>query len=161
MTRQEFLRVAAASGLFLAAPAAAAPSWSDRTADGVVRVRSDHSFPDTVARIKAALAANEIRFFGEIDQGALASGAGLELGPSTLLLFGNPPLGLQLLTANPFAGLDWPVRRLVTEEKPGQVWIAWTDFAWIARRYGMQGREAVIAKATAVAAMIAGSARQG
>ena len=84
----------------------------------------------------------------------------MELGRSTLLLFGNPPLGLQLLTANPFAGLDWPVRMLVTEERPGQVWIAWTDFAWIARRYGMQDREAVIAKATGVAAMIASSARR-
>src|SRR4051812_25119840 len=99
MTRQEFLRVAAASGLFLATPVAAAPSWGDRIADGIARVRSDHSFTDTVARIKAAIAANEIRFFGEIDQGALASGAGAELGRSTLLLFGTPPLGLQLLTA--------------------------------------------------------------
>jgi uncharacterized protein (DUF302 family) len=126
----------------------------------VVRVRSGYPFTDTVARIKAALAANEIRFFGEIDQGALADGAGVELGRSTLLLFGNPPLGLQLLSANPFAGLDWPVRMLVTEERPGQVWIAWTDFAWIGRRYGMQDREVVIAKATGVAAMIASSARR-
>src|SRR4051794_39060058 len=159
MTRQEFLRVVAASGLLLAAPVAAA-SWTDRVADGVVRVRSDYPFADTVARIKAALQANEIRFFGEIDQGALAGGAGVELGPSPLLLFGNPPLGLQLLTANPFAGLDWPVRMLITEEGPGQVWIAWTDFAWIARRYGMRDREAVIAKATGVAALIAGSAKR-
>jgi len=161
MTRQEFLRIAAASGLLMAAPTAAAPTWSDRVADGVVRVRSDYPVGETVARIKAALAANEIRFFGEIEQAALAGGAGVELGPSTLLLFGNPPLGLQLLTANPFAGLDWPVRMLVTEERPGLVWIAWTDFAWIARRYGMRYREAVIAKATAEAAMIAGSAKGG
>jgi uncharacterized protein (DUF302 family) len=160
MTRQEFLRIAAASGLLLAAPVAAAPGWGDRIADGVVRVRSDYPFAETLARIKAALQANEIRFFGEIDQGALAGGAGVELGPSTLLLFGNPPLGLQLLTANPFAGLDWPVRMLVTEEKPGQVWVAWTDFVWLARRYGMRDREAVIAKATGVAAVIAGSAKR-
>src|SRR3954452_17243022 len=161
MTRQEFLRIAAASGLLLAVPVAAAPGWGDRIADGVVRVRSDYGFAETVGRIKAALQANEIRFFGEIDQGALAGGAGVELGPSALLLFGNPPLGLQLLTANPFAGLDRPVRMLVTEEKPGQVWVAWTDFAWIARRYGMRDRETVIAKATGVAAMIAGSAQRG
>jgi uncharacterized protein (DUF302 family) len=125
-----------------------------------VRARSDSPFAETLARIKAALEANEIRFFGEIDQGVLAGGAGVELGKSTLLLFGNPPLGLQLLTANPFAGLDWPVRMLVVEEKPGDVWIAWTDFAWIARRYGMRDREAVVAKATSVAATIAGSAKR-
>jgi uncharacterized protein (DUF302 family) len=109
MTRQEFLRIAVASGLLIAAPVAAAPGWGDRAADGVVRARSDYPFAETLARIKAALEANEIRFFGEIDQGVLAGGAGVELGKSTLLLFGNPPLGLQLLTANPFAGLG-PVR---------------------------------------------------
>ena len=32
------------------------------------------------------------------------------LHPSTLLVFGNPALGIQFVTSNPVAGLDWPVR---------------------------------------------------
>jgi uncharacterized protein (DUF302 family) len=37
-------------------------------------------------------------FFGEIDQSKLAAGAGITLRPSTLLTFGNPPLGTQFIT---------------------------------------------------------------
>ena len=35
---------------------------------------------------------------------------------------GNPPLGTQFITANPNAGLDWPVRLLLTQDESGQVW---------------------------------------
>ncbi|MEK6588625.1 MAG: DUF302 domain-containing protein, partial [Chloroflexota bacterium] len=43
----------------------------------------------------------------------LAADAGIKLQPSVLLIFGNPPLGTQFITANANAGLDWPVRLLV------------------------------------------------
>jgi hypothetical protein len=45
-----------------------------------------------------------------------------------LLIFGNPPLGTQFITANANAGLDWPVRLLVYENEKGEVWTAYTDF---------------------------------
>src|SRR5208337_3340591 len=80
--------------------------------------------------------------FVAIDQAKLASGAGIELRPSTLLVFGNPPLGIQFLTAKPAAGLDWPVRLLVTEDALGQVFAMYTDFSWIARRHGIESRGA-------------------
>lgn len=49
MTRQEFLRVAAAGGLLLTAPAGAmaALGFEAAPADGVVRVRSDYGFAET------------------------------------------------------------------------------------------------------------------
>ena len=45
------------------------------------------------------------------------------------------------MTSNPYSGLDWPVRLLVIEDEKGDVWTAYTDFAWIARRHGIQDRE--------------------
>ena len=57
-----------------------------------------------------------------------------------LLIFGNPPLGTQFITANPNAGLDWPVRLLVFENEKGEVWTVYTDFDWIARRHGIKSR---------------------
>jgi uncharacterized protein (DUF302 family) len=57
-----------------------------------------------------------------------------------LLIFGNPPLGTQFITANPNAGLDWPVRLLVFENDKGEVWTVYTDFDWIARRHGIKSR---------------------
>ncbi len=124
---------------------------------GVIAQRSAYDVGETVARLKKDIAAKGIVFFDEIDQAALAAKAGIELRPSVLLIFGNPPLGTQFMTANPQAGLDWPVRMLVYRDTAGAVWVAWTDFAWIARRHGVTTREAQFHMASEVAASIASS----
>lgn len=118
--------------------------------DGIVRVRSAYSMDETIARIRADIAAKGILFFQAVDQAQLAAKAGITLRPSTLLEFGNPPLGAQFLTANANAGLDWPVRLLVSQDESGTVWAAWTDFAWIAKRHGITNRQAQFATATGV-----------
>jgi uncharacterized protein (DUF302 family) len=143
-----------------ALPAQAATPVASAPADGVIKQRSDYAFDDTVARLKADIAAKGIRFFDEIDQQKLGAGANLPIGRSTLLLFGNPPLGVQFLQSNPLAGLDWPVRMLVTQDDDGTVWISWTDFRFVASRYQLQDRDAQIAMAGEVAASIASSARK-
>jgi uncharacterized protein (DUF302 family) len=125
--------------------------------DGIIRVRSDYSVDETVTRIRADIAAKGIMFFQAIDQSALAAKAGITLRPSTLLEFGNPPLGAQFLTANPEAGLDWPVRLLVTQDASGSVWATWTDFAWIAKRHGITMRQEQFATATGVVESITAS----
>ena len=124
---------------------------------GVARVRSAYSMQDTIARIKQDIEAKGIKFFAEIDQAKLAHDAGIELRPSTLLIFGNPPLGAQFLTSNPDAGLDWPVRLLVRQDESGTVWAVYTDFAWIARRFGVKDREAQFQMASMVIASITSS----
>ena len=108
--------------------------------NGVVRVKSAYNVDDTIARLKADIATKGIRFFAEIDQSQLAQGAGIKLHRSTLLEFGNPPLGTQFITARAEAGLDWPVRLLVTEDERGDVWAVYTDFNWIAQRHGITNR---------------------
>jgi uncharacterized protein (DUF302 family) len=110
--------------------------------NGVVRVKSAYAIDDTVSRLKRDIAAKGIKLFNEINQSKLASDAGVKLRPSTLLVFGNPPLGTQFITANPDAGLDWPVRLLVFEDEKSAVWTAYTGLAWIARRHGISDREA-------------------
>ena len=153
----------AAAGLILAGsatPAVAAPPIATATATGVLRVKSHYPFAVTVARIKADIAAKGIKFFDEIDQSQLGAGANIPLAPSTLLLFGNPPLGVQFLTANRLAGLDWPVRMLVAEDSDGSVWVAWTDFAFLGERYAIADRAAALKMASEVSASIASSVTQ-
>src|SRR5258708_6997431 len=84
--------------------------------DGIARVKSAVRMAEAITRIKADIAAKGIKFFIEIDQSKLAADAGIQLRPSTLLVFGNPPLGTQFITSNPNAGLDWPVRLLLTQD---------------------------------------------
>jgi uncharacterized protein (DUF302 family) len=161
----ESLVVISAVSVFACSSATAAPASPPALAaaapfraEGVVRLRSNHSVAETVERVKAAVAAKGVRFFDAIDQAQLGAGANLSIRPSTLVLFGNPPLGVQFLQSNPYAGLDWPVRMLVLEEADGSVWLAWSDFSFIERRYGIGDRAAQFKMASEVAASIAADA---
>ncbi|MBX3503075.1 MAG: DUF302 domain-containing protein [Alphaproteobacteria bacterium] len=139
------------------APVLAEKPMPTVSASGVIATRSAFGVAETVERLKKDIAAKGIVFFQEIDQAALAGKAGIALKPSVLLIFGNPPLGTQFITAAPQAGLDWPVRMLVYRDAAGQVWIAYSDFDWIARRHGITDRGAQFRMATEVAASIASS----
>jgi uncharacterized protein (DUF302 family) len=125
--------------------------------DGIVRVQSVYSVDETVQRLQADIEKKGIKFFMVVDQSQLGAAAGLNLQPSKLLIFGNPPLGIQFLTSNPNAGLDWPVRLLVTQDNAGQVWAVYTDFAWIARRHHITDRDAQFKMASEVIASITSS----
>ena len=144
----------------VAGPAHAAVPVSAAPADGVIKQRSDYGFDETIVRVKADIAAKGIRFFDEIDQTRLGEDAKLPINRSTLILFGNPPLGVQFLQSNPVAGLDWPVRMLITQDDDGTVWLSWTDFRFIASRYQLKDRDAQIAMASEVSASIASATRK-
>jgi uncharacterized protein (DUF302 family) len=143
--------------LLVAFAAFAAPAGAQD--DGVIRVKSAYPMKETIHRIKADIAAKGITYFQDIDQAKLAAKAGIKLRPSTLLIFGNPGLGTQFISAKPEAGLDWPVRLLVTQDEAGQVWAVYTDFKWIAARHGIRDRDEQFATATGVIASITSSIR--
>lgn len=161
--RSRFFAALLAAGVLAAVPAlpAAAAEPAAAPAQGVIRLKSANSFDETVALLKADVQAKGIRFFDQIDQSGLGSQADLAIGRSTLVIFGNPPLGVQFLQSNPDAGLDWPVRMLVLEEKDGSVWVAWTDFGTISARYGITDKPAQLKMAGEVAASIATAATAG
>ena len=93
------LSIAIAS-VALAAPLAHAQALHG---DGIVKVKSAYPVDETIARIKADIAKKGILFFSEVDQAQLAASAGISIPRSTLLTFGNPPLGVQFITAKPEA----------------------------------------------------------
>jgi len=152
-------RAFAACALSLVVTAPALAQNAAPSADGLIKVRSAYSMDETIDRIKKDVAAKGIMFFQTVDQAKLAAAAGITLRPSTLLEFGNPPLGAQFLTANPYSGLDWPVRVLVLQDEAGQVWAAYTDFAWIARRHGITNRQQQFAMASSVVESITSTIR--
>ena len=127
--------------------------------DGIVIIKSAYPIGETTERLKRDIASKGIKFFDEIDQSKLAADAAIKLRPSVLLIFGNPPLGTQFITAKAVAGLDWPVRLLVFENDQGEVWMAYSDFAWIARRHGIANRDEQFKMASKVIASIVSSAQ--
>jgi uncharacterized protein (DUF302 family) len=155
MNHRPLPRFLAAAALALALGSPLAQTVAD---NGVVRIKSAYGVDETIARLKSDIAAKGIRFFAEVDQAALAKGAGVALNHrSTLLEFGNPPLGTQFITARAEAGLDWPVRLLVTQDDKGDVWAVYTDFNWIANRHGITNRSEQFKTASGVVASITGA----
>lgn len=138
----------------------AAAATSQAASNGVIKVKSDYSLEQTVERIKQDVASKKIMLFDVIDQAKLAKEAGIDLKPSTLIIFGNPPLGTQFIEAKPEAGLDWPVRLLVYTDTNGQVWMAYTDFDWIAKRHGIENRDEQFETAGKVVKSITNSAHK-
>ena len=143
--------------LFAFVLTASSPAMADN--DGIITVKSAFPIGETIERLKTDIADKGIKFFNEIDQSRLAADAGIKLRPSVLLIFGNPPLGTQFITASANAGLDWPVRLLVYENEKGEVWTAYTDFDWIARRHGIENRNDQFKMASSVISSITSSVK--
>jgi len=154
-----FARLIQICSAFLFAYTLAASSPVLAGDDGIITVKSAYPIGETIERLKRDIADKGIKFFDEIDQSKLAADAGIMLHPSVLLIFGNPPLGTQFITANANAGLDWPVRLLVYENEKGEVWTAYTEVGWIARRHGIENRKDQFNMASSVITSITSSVK--
>lgn len=148
------LLLSTGSAILLGALPSSRPALATTDGDGVVKVESVYDFNETIKRLEADIAKKGIKFFLAVDQSQLGADAGVKLKPSTLLIFGNPPLGIQFLTSNPDSGLDWPVRLLVRQDGDGRVWAVYTDFGWIAKRHGIMDRNDQFKMASEVIASI-------
>jgi uncharacterized protein (DUF302 family) len=105
--------------------------------DGLITIRSVHSFVETAAALKAALKARGLTIFAEIDHAAGAAEADLPLRPTTVVIFGNPKGGTPLMQANQRTGIDLPLKLLIWEDFEGKVWLTYNDPVWIAERHGL------------------------
>ena len=153
------IKLASAAFVAVAVTLSYAALTSASNDNGVVVLESAYSVDETIARVKADIADKGIMFFMDIDQSKLAKGADIEIRPSHLLIFGNPPLGIQFLTSNPVSGIDWPVRLLVFQDANGKVKMAYDDFTWIAHRHGITDRDPRFQMATMVIESITSAAR--
>ena len=103
--------------------------------DGLITVESGFAVPETIDRLAAAVVRAGLLVFARIDHGKGAREAGLELGPTELLIFGHPKGGTPLMLESPQAGIDLPFKALSWEDEDGRVWLAWNDPGWLARRH--------------------------
>lgn len=102
-----------------------------------IQLRSPHPFADTVQRLLDAFATRGIKVFATIDQQAEARSVGLDMPPTTLIVFGNPKAGTPLMLANPAVGVDLPLKLLVSEARPGEVSVLLTPAAALIERHAL------------------------
>ena len=116
--------------------------------DGMVEKTSPHDVATTVDRLEAAFEGTPIKVVARVDHAGAAAGAGVELRPTTLLIFGNPALGSPLMQESQEIGLDLPMRVLVYEDAEGTTRLLYHAPAALAERHGIAADHEVVGKMT-------------
>jgi uncharacterized protein (DUF302 family) len=114
-------------------------------AQGLTTIPSSYGPQDTMNRLEAAVKAKGMTVFARIDHADGATGAGLSLRPTEVLIFGNAKAGTPLMQSVQTIGLDLPLKALVWQDASGKTWLSYNDPAWLAKRHGLSGEtEAVV-----------------
>lgn len=95
---------------------------------------------DTVKRLEEELQKRGIPLFAKFDHAQNAREAGLELRPTTVLVFGSPKVGTGLMQVDQSISLELPLRISVWEDEAGSVWLAFPQMSLMAEEYGLAGR---------------------
>jgi len=108
---------------------------STPTPTGILTTASRHSVDETVSRLQAAITAHGLTLFAQINHQQAAQEVGLTMQPAQVLIFGSPRSGTPLMVAAPLLALDLPLKALVWQDGDANVWVSYTDPAWLAQRY--------------------------
>ena len=116
--------------------------------NGIIKIKSKHTVAETIDKLEAVLNKKGMTIFKRVNHAAGAEKAGLKLRPTELLIFGNPKVGTPLMLCSQTAALDLPQKALVYKDESGQVWLAYNDPAYMAKRHNIQGCDAAVQKVT-------------
>ena len=105
--------------------------------NGIVRISSQHSVAETVAKLEGILRAKNVKLFAIIDHSGEADKAGFKMPNTKLLIFGNPKAGTPLMLAAPSAALDLPLKILIAEDGAGRVSVSYSSPAYLRERHNL------------------------
>jgi len=113
--------------------------YADQTSfspDGVVTKPSPWSVEETIARLKATVAARRLTLVDVVDHSGEAEAVGLELRDTKLVIFGSPQAGTPVMQEAPLTGLDLPLKILVWADGH-QTMLSYVAPAALAARYNL------------------------
>jgi uncharacterized protein (DUF302 family) len=131
-------------------------------AEGLITIGSRFDFHATIEKLDQSIASNGMTLLARIDHAEGAALAGLSLGPTVLLIFGNAKAGTPLMQASRAIGIDLPLKILVWEDERGQTKMTYTDIGWLAKRHAVsQGLFPIIGRMKHALDEVLKSAAQG
>ncbi|MGI5268369.1 DUF302 domain-containing protein [Nonomuraea sp. CA-218870] len=112
---------------------------------GLVTITGHQDFDKTVDDVCAAVAAVGFHVFARVDHTENAVRAGRELPPTTLVLFGDPTVGTDLIAERRTEAIDLPSKILVWEDADA-VRLTYNTADWLVRRHGLEREGATAAQ---------------
>ncbi|MGA0598401.1 serine hydrolase [Enterovirga sp. CN4-39] len=113
---------------------------------------------ETVQRLKAELAAQNVPVFATFDHAQNASEAGLPLRPTSVVVFGNPKVGTKLMQERQAAAIDLPLRVSVWQDDRNRVWVGRQNMDALGTTYGIEDTATLAAIDKLLARLVAKSA---
>jgi len=132
--------------LIMALTALFATSALANDVDGLIKQKSMHSVSVTLDRLENLVKKKGITVAMRWKHSTKAKKVNIDMRDTELLVFGNPKLGSHLMTAQQTAAIDLPMKAIAWKDADGQVWLAYNDPMYIAKRHGITDRDEVIKK---------------
>ena len=107
----------------------------------VETVQCSHPVKESVKRFEKVLDDEGLSVFQVIDHSQGAKNAGLNLEPTTLVVFGNPKLGTVLMQCNRSMGLDLPLRMLFYTDYEGNHWLSYTNPEYYTLKHNIKDKK--------------------
>merc|ERR1712183_1108218 len=112
----------------------------------VLRKQLTTGFTESVELIKSKLTEKGFNIFTTVDHSTNAAGVGLELRPTTVIIFGNPNVGTKLMQCAQEYAIDLPQKVLVYEAEDGKVWAVLNSQVVLANKHKAEGCGGLVEK---------------
>jgi len=125
-------------------------SFTGAASDGLVTYESPYSVKETADRFERIAKSKGLTLFARIDHQKNASGAGLELRPTEVIILGNPKVGTPLMQCAQEVAIDLPQKVLISQDSKHKVWLSYNSPDYLKLRHNIKGCDAVINKISSV-----------
>jgi len=105
--------------------------------NGIIHMPGNHSFDETVEKLKGILQAKGVTLFALIDHSGEAQKVAMQMRPTKLLIFGNPKAGTPVMLAAPSSAIDLPLKILTWEDAQGKVWLTYDSPVYLQERHNL------------------------
>jgi uncharacterized protein (DUF302 family) len=126
--------------------------------EGLITVQSSFGHSETLARFETATRANGMSVVSRVDHENGTFEVSVSLDTTTLLMFGNRARQAEMVKALRLIALELPFKVLIWQDATDQTYLSYTDFRWLATRYGARHDDEYLF--TDIAVMIDGIARK-
>lgn len=109
--------------------------------DASFRIEDATTVADAVTQIRTTLEAQGATIVATIDHAAAAASVGLELRPTTVLLFTQPGVDTRLLQRSETIGIDLPQKVLVWQDTMGVVRLNFNSPSYLSQRHDLTWRD--------------------
>jgi len=105
---------------------------------GVIIRPSAYSVKDSIDRLEAFVRLHGATIYVKIDQQKEFQKADVNIPPFEFMLFGNPSVGADIVSQNPLAALDLPLKIIAWEDKHGKVWLGYNAAVYLEERHNLK-----------------------